>query len=340
MSKPAQRIHRIDEGDSSSAVREPPSTGWDLGARHLRLVQAIHHTGSLGRAAETFFVTASALSHQLRQLERRCGMQLFNRVGTRLVINRAGRVLLEAAETVLPALDSARGTLDRMARHGPQVISLSTECYTCYHWLPRALRELRTAFGDVEFRIRADITRRPLPSLLEGDLDVAIVSQDLPETKGLISEQIFRDEMVVIAHPDHPLAKRAYVRPSDFRDAPALVYSADPSVSALLGDVLRGAGIQPARVIEVPLTEAIIELVCAGEGIALLAHWAVLPRLDPSSLVALRMGRQGFFRQWRAVCAANHPVAPLLPRIARVLAAEMSGGNTLGDSAPSRTVAN
>ena len=82
--------------------------------------------------------------------------------------------------------------------------------------------------------------------------------------------------------------------------------------------------------VEVPLTEAIIELVCAGEGIAFLAHWAVLPRLDPSSLVALPMGR-GFFREWRAVCTAIHPAAAMLPGLAQVLAAEMSAGKTLSD---------
>ena len=320
MENPSQRFCPSDEVSSSSGTCDPHAPDWELGARHLRLVQAIHETGGLAKAAARFHVTSSALSHQLRQLERRCGVQLFNRVGTKLMINSSGRLLLETAETVLPLLETARGTLDRLARHGPRLISISTECYTCYHWLPRALTELRANFADADFRIRADITRQPLQALLTGDLDVAIVSQERADPVGLISEPIFRDEMVVIASPENLLARRPYVRPRDFQDATALVYSADPQVSALLGDVLQSAGVQPARVIEVPLTEAIIELVRANEGIALLACWAVLPALDPSSLVALPMGNRGFFRQWRAVCTANNPVAPMLPRLASILA--------------------
>jgi len=232
--------------------------------------------------------------------------------------------LLDTAEAVLPTLDAARVSIERMARQGPEVLSISTECYTCYHWLPRALPKLRRELGDIEVRIRADITRRPVEAVIEGALDLGIVSRETSKIAGLVSEEVFEDEMVVLVSARHRLARRPYMRPSDFRSVNALVYSADPAVSALLGDVLAATGVKPASVIEVPLTEAIVELVRAEEGVALLANWAVLPVLDSSSLVALRMGRRGVFRQWRAVCANNSPVVRLLPTIARVLAEEMA----------------
>src|SRR5579884_2646857 len=77
----------------------------DLEIRHLRLVQAIADTGSVTRASERLFLTQSALSHQLRDLETRLSTRLFRRVGRRMVPTGAGEELVASAARVLALVD-------------------------------------------------------------------------------------------------------------------------------------------------------------------------------------------------------------------------------------------
>src|SRR5436305_14896067 len=103
----------------------------DLEVRHLKLVAAVADVGSLTRAGEQLFLTQSALSHQLRDIEQRLGAPLFLRVGKRLVLTPAGERLLESARDVLARLHQAEEDVRQLARSGSGVLRLTTECYTC-----------------------------------------------------------------------------------------------------------------------------------------------------------------------------------------------------------------
>jgi LysR family transcriptional regulator for metE and metH len=71
--------------------------------------------------------------------------------------------------------------------------------------------------------------------------------------------------------------------------------------SSMIEDVLKPIGVTPARIEEVQLTEAMIELVKAGLGVAALARWAVQPMIDAKTLVARPLTARGLHREWRAV---------------------------------------
>ena len=111
----------------------------DLEIRHLRLVAAVADVGSLTRAGDRLHLTQSALSHQLRDIEARLGAALFLRVGKRLVLTPAGERLLASASDVLERLEQAEQDIREMGRDRAGVLRLTTECYTCYHWLPPLL---------------------------------------------------------------------------------------------------------------------------------------------------------------------------------------------------------
>src|SRR6266496_3336956 len=118
----------------------------EIEIRHLRLVSAVADLGSLTKAGDRLHLTQSALSHQLRDIESRLGAALFLRVGKRLVLTPAGERLLASARDVLDRLDRTEGEIRQMADDRAGLIRLSTECYTCYHWLPPLLAKFRPAF--------------------------------------------------------------------------------------------------------------------------------------------------------------------------------------------------
>jgi LysR family transcriptional regulator for metE and metH len=270
----------------------------DLEVRHLRLVAAVAEVGSLTRAGNRLHLTQSALSHQLRDIESRLGAALFLRVGKRLVLTPAGERLLVSARDVLERLEQTELEIRQMGQDRAGLLRITTECYTCYHWLPALLTRYRRRFPRVEVRIDVEATRRPFEMLLAGRIDLAIVSSPVRDRR-LATTPVFDDELVVIAAPTHPFARRAFVRPADMHGETLLVYPPREE-STVLNDILLPAGAVPARVEEVMLTEAITELVKAGLGVSVIARWAVQPLVASGALVARRFSARGIHRRWSA----------------------------------------
>jgi LysR family transcriptional regulator for metE and metH len=271
----------------------------DLEIRHLQLVAAVADVGSLTRAGDRLHLTQSALSHQLRDIESRLGAALFLRVGKRLVLTPAGERLLASARDVLERLTQAEHDIREMGRDRAGVLRITTECYTCYHWLPPLLLRYRRTFPRVEVRIDVDATRNPIEMLLAGKIDLAIVSCPVKDRR-LASRPVFDDELVLIASKRHRFAQQTHVRLADMRDETLFVYPPKEE-SRVLHEVLLPAGAAPARVEEVQLTEAITELVKAGLGVAVLARWAVQPLVDAGAIIARPLTTRGLHREWRAV---------------------------------------
>jgi LysR family transcriptional regulator for metE and metH len=270
----------------------------ELEVRHLQLIAAVADVGSLTRAGDRLHLTQSALSHQLRDIETRLGAALFLRVGKRLVLTPAGERLLESAKDVLERLQQTEQDIRRMTRERAGLLRITTECYTCYHWLPPVLLRYRKAFPRVDVRIDVEATHQPIERLLAGKLELGIVSSEVTD-KRLASRVVFDDEMVVIASRRHRFAQQTHVKLSEMRDETLFVYPPKED-SGALQNVLLPAGAVPARVEEVQLTEAIFELVKAGLGVTILARWAVQPLVDAGALVARPLTARGLHREWKA----------------------------------------
>ncbi|HJU89489.1 MAG TPA: LysR family transcriptional regulator [Gemmatimonadaceae bacterium] len=271
-----------------------------LETKDLRLVAAVAEHGGLTRAGAVLYLTQSALSHQLADLERRLGTPLFTRQGKRMVPTPAGERLVEAARELLSSLGRAERDVRDTAARRDGLLRLSTECYTCYHWLPGVIREYQRSFARVELRIVAEATRRPVPALLRGQLDLAIMSTPVRDRR-LESTPLFRDEMVAVVPPGHPWTKKRFVSANDFADEHLLSYSISRQESTLFREVLTPAGITPRQVSQVELTEAIVELVRAGLGVGVLARWAVAPHEGLGAVETVRIGESGLQREWSAV---------------------------------------
>jgi LysR family transcriptional regulator for metE and metH len=268
----------------------------DLEVRHLRLVVAVADVGSLTRAGDRLNLTQSALSHQLRDIESRLGTPLFLRVGKRLVLTPAGERLLESAREVLGRLQSAERDVRQMGKDRARVLRLTTECYTCYHWLPPILTDYRKQFPGVEVRIDVDATSHPIQALLDHKIDVAVtISEHSSLDRRLVRRTVLDDELVVIMASAHRLAGRRAIWPADLQDETLFIYPPKHE-SGVLQRILTPAGVE-----EIKLTEAITELVKAGLGVAALARWAVQPYLDAGGLVGLPFAVHAGQRRWRAV---------------------------------------
>src|SRR5437667_304872 len=263
-----------------------------LETRHLRLVAAVAEHGTLTKAGRVLHLTQSGVSRQLLDLETSLGLPLFHRLGKRMVPTPAGERLLVAARRTLPQLTDVEEELRRFARRFPQV----------------------------DVHIVAEATHHPVPALLDGRIDLAIVSNDDHDDR-LAYVPLFTDELVALLRPDHPLSDKPFLTAADFADQHLFVYLLPPGENDVFTKLLSPAGVTPRRVSGVQLTEAILELVKGGAGIAVLARWAVTPHLKTGELTAVPLTRRGLERRWRAAMLRQSPLPLHLREFAGLLAA-------------------
>lgn len=271
----------------------------DLDVRHLQLVSGIAEAGSMTKAAAGLHLTQSALSHQLRDIEARFDTPFFLRVGKRMVLTAAGRRVLDSAVRVLDDLGRAEEDIRRMARHHDGVIRVATQCNTGYHWLPPLLVAFNRKHPRVSVSIMPDTTDRPVEALLDGRLDLAILTSETSDPR-LRIRKLFTDEMVALVSRGHALARRGWVSPRDLAAEHLLVYSSSPDDSFILRRVLAPAGLVPTRVSFIMLTEAMIEMARAGLGVGVLPRWSAHAAIAARTVVPLSITRRGVRRQWTA----------------------------------------
>ena len=263
--------------------------------RYLRLIKAIVEEGSITRAMDVLHLSQSALSYQLKEAELQVGTLVFYRRNKKLILTPVGKKLYAMANKVLKELDIAESEIKKMMIGENGVIRISTECYTSYHWLPAVLKKFSNEFPNVEIEIVFEATHRPIEKLIEGELDVAITSN--PEHIDQVEFiQLFSDEMLAVVSNQHPWANRAYVDAEDFQDVSLIIHSLPLDTVSIFRTQLMPKGIDPKKLIVLPLTEASIELVKANMGVIVLANWALIPYLN-DEIKAIKINKEGFSRQ-------------------------------------------
>ncbi|MEO9386410.1 LysR family transcriptional regulator [Chromobacterium phragmitis] len=266
-----------------------------LELRHLKSLLALAETGSVSQAAQRVYLTQSALSHQLKQLEAAYGLTLFERKTQPLRFTPAGGRLLALARELTAKVAAAERDLARIRQGEAGEIRVAVECHTCFDWLMPAMDEFRQHWPAVELDIVSGFHADPVGLLLSDRADLAIVSEAEPQA-GIAYLPLFAYEMVGIAAREHPLAAKPAWQAGDFAGETLIHYPVADEMLDLLRKVLVPAGVNPARR-TAELTIAIIQLVASRRGVAALPYWAVQPYLERGYVVARRVGQEGLYSQ-------------------------------------------
>ena len=268
--------------------------------RHLRTLVALRETGSLVEASERVFLTQSALSHQIKELEGRVGCPLFLRKTRPVRFTSAGNRLLELADEVLPRLHNAEIDLQRLAGGETGRIIMAIECHSCFEWLLPAIDTYRDQWSDVELDISSGFHFAPLPALARGDLDLVITADPVDEP-GIHYFPLFSYEAQLAVSKTHSLVDKAWAEPADLADQVVITYPVDQDRLDLFTGFLRPTGIEPERVRHAELTTMIVQLVASGRGVTCLPNWALFEYLQNEYVVVRSLGEEGI---WPTLYAA------------------------------------
>lgn len=289
-----------------------------LEIRHLRMLQAMARTGSVTRAASLLGLTQSALSHQIREAERRLGQALFVQSSKKMLMTPAAQSLTEEAGRILSQLERAEVEVASNGAEVRHIVRIGCGAYSGYRWLPRFLKSFQEQAANIDIEVVADATQRPLKALADRNIDIAVTS-GTPDKTAAKSLRLFRDELILIMPPDHPLASRSVVAAQDLADQIYISYSDIPEKGHEYDSFLKPAQVTYRKMLKVELTEAIVELVIGGFGISILSKWAVSHYLRSGALVAAKISRNGLFVDWHAVVRKSEPADSPAWRMAQAL---------------------
>lgn len=279
---------------------------YKLTPKDLEVVRLIAGNGSLTATAKKMHVSQPAISQRLASLQDRLGTALFLRKGGRMQATPAAERLADAAVAVDRVLEQAMDDMRQILEQRDRQFRITTQCHTSYRWLSFVIRDMLDAYPNLTVDVVPEAVEDPYGAVARDEVDVALVY--LPgESQGQRTVELFSDEMFAVMRVDHPLAKRKFLNPENFAGEALIVYTAKRH--AFVDTVLTPAGVQPGRIRQVRMTEGIVELARAGQGVAMLAGWVLNDLVSRRDLTAVRIFRGGYHRTWRAQFSEQCPEA-------------------------------
>jgi len=262
--------------------------------RHLRTLIALRDTGSLVEAAERVFLTQSALSHQIKDLENKLGLEFFVRKTKPVEFTTAGQRLLLLAADILPQIRNTERQITRLAAGAAGRLNIAIECHSCFQWLMPSLDRYRADWPEVELDLASGFNFAPLPALRSGELDLVITAnpQSLP---GISYVPLFSYESVLAVSNQHPLAEKDYLVPTDLADQTLICYPVERDMLDIFVQFLEPAEVEPAAIRHAELTVMMMQLVASGRGVCALPNWALDEYTSRGYVTAKPMSAKGIW---------------------------------------------
>lgn len=273
-----------------------------LDLRHLELLQTLAEEDTLADAARTLRVTPSALSHRIREAERRLDITLFERRGRILRSTPAADILTDTARRLLSDLAQAETLAIGSAKGVHHVVRLTVAVYNAFHWLPAFLSEFRETHPDIEIEVDANAVLSPFEALVNETIDL-VLTPGTVFPGSAIAVPLFEDELAAMSAPVHPFTGKDFVTAEDFESETYFTYSfvRQPGFE---GERVWDGTAFPAREVRVGSIEAICELIKAEQGVSILSRWALWPYLRWETIKATKVTEDGLPIRWNAVLRA------------------------------------
>jgi DNA-binding transcriptional LysR family regulator len=247
--------------------------------RQLRILRELGELGSVTAVAEALLVTPSAISQQLRLLQRSIPVPLTERDGRRLVLTPAGQALAWAAIEVESALARARHAVDDFVGRPDAVVTLAAFNSAAAAFAPLLLSALAAPGGPRLSLADEDVAQDRFPRLTRDyDLVLAHRLDHAPAWPRTVSVTTLLREPLDVAMPaGHPLAAGQRLLPRDVADHPWITVHDGFPLMATIDAIAAAAGRRLDIAHRVNEFAVVAELVAAGAGLALMPRWTTRP---------------------------------------------------------------
>jgi len=243
-----------------------------LNLDQLRTLVAVIESGSFSAAARRLHLSQPAVSVQIRELERRFGVKLLERFGKRAHATPPGRDLVQAAERIFSACDSAEIVMRRYRDGWIGRVRIGATLTAQMYLLPPVLRKLSQEHPGVDLHVRTVATRELVEGILQNEIDLAIVT--LPVDNAQLKIVPLRSETMVAIHASGTRGLPDKVTPEYALSQPLLLEHTGAAVYQLVMQWLSGQGAAPRVRMHLGTIEALKSAVASHLGMSIVPQMA------------------------------------------------------------------
>ncbi len=250
---------------------------------------AIAETLNFTKASERLNLTQSAVSHQIKALEKELGVSLFIRGKRGVVLTDAGRLVLEYGSRIAEEIESLQETLAGRERSLAGQVRVAAATQALVYLFAPLFEEFMDANENVELVFRTTVsTEQTVQDILNGVADIGFASLAV-YSPALHVTELFDDELVLAVGSRHRFAKTKSVSVEDLAGERWILFERGASIRRATDDFFKNQHFEPEKALESNDTYFIKLMIEHGLGIALLPSWSVREEIDKRKLAAVRI---------------------------------------------------
>lgn len=253
-------------------------------------------TGSFSKAAALNFVSQSAVSQQVKTLERRFDQQLIERSQRkRIAPTEAGKIFYAECKEILERFHALENRLRAKSTVIAGTIRLATVYSIGLHELPPYIKKFIKAHPQVKVHIEYSRTDKVYEACLNNTIDFGIVASPLRKPNIAVIP-LSNDKLVVVCHPEHKLARRRRISIKQLQGEDFIAFERDIPTRKTIDQLLKQHGVAVNYVMEFDNIETIKRSIEVGIGLSILPETAIGNEVHSRMLAALNFSEGVFTR--------------------------------------------
>ncbi len=264
---------------------------------------------SFSKTAEKNFLSQSAVSQQLAQLEAAHKCQLINRKKRPIELTRAGRVLYKASKDILERYEQLRSELNTLKSSSKKRINVAAIFSIGMHTLPEYVKQFMVSHSDVNVHVEYLSAARIYELVRAGDVDIGLVA--VPKKDRRLDVYDFAQEpLVLVCSPRHPFAHKDQVDLHQLQFERFVGFESGVPTRGWIDAILEQYNVVVRTVMEFDNIETIKRALEINAGISILPQTAILQEVGSGTLVAIPFSNEHFVRPTGIILRKNKMLSP------------------------------
>lgn len=262
---------------------------------HLRVFRDIAQSRSISEAAELNQISQSAASQSLKNLERYCGFDLVDRSRRPLSLTPAGHLYLEASRDIVRRFEEVEGRLSDMRGDSLGDVRVASIYSIGLYEMTRFKEQFERAHPGSTIHLEYMRPDKIYQAMEEGRADLGLVSYPQP-TRQLRVLEWRLETMVLVCHPNHPLARRKRIRPQDLARTDFISFDRGLQIRRALDRFFRDHQVQREVALEFDNIQMIKEALSINQGVSILPARTVRQEVAEGRLATVPIEAKGLVR--------------------------------------------
>ncbi|MDD3920995.1 MAG: LysR family transcriptional regulator [Eubacteriales bacterium] len=270
--------------------------------RHFRIFVTVCDTMNMTKAANALFMSQSAVSQSIAELEKYYGIRLFERLNRKLYLSEAGGKLLSYARHMLRMNQEIEQDMRTLSQSGTLRIGASVTVGA--YVLPQLVRSFRERFPTIRIEVTENNTAKIERLLMTDQLDLGIVEGDTASAD-LLSVPLTEDELVLICAPEHPFAGQKTVEPAALTREGFIIREEGSGTRKTFETVMAAANIPWHAVWTCTNADSIRMAVAANLGVSVISKLSIAQDVESGRLCTAQVRSLHFVRMLKTIYHRN-----------------------------------